>query len=256
MRPGDLVILIAYFGFPCDEAVCAQVKQQGAWVLADASQALLSTKIGQSADFVLYSPRKFLGVPDGGILQINHPAGWPDLSLQAPPADWWLKTFTAAILRRDFDGAPPRFPAGQGGKRQWLRLYQEAEREAPTGPYAMTELSRSLLLHYFDYPAIAAQRIANYRFLSTHLSEIALYPQLAPGVVPLGFPIRLRDQDRVRQLLFARAIYPPVHWPLAGWVPSEFTDSHRLSTEIMTLPCDQRYALADMESILQALQSC
>ena len=49
----------------------SEVKKCGAWLLEDACQALLSDEVGRFSDFVLYSPRKFLGVPDGGVLVSN-----------------------------------------------------------------------------------------------------------------------------------------------------------------------------------------
>jgi hypothetical protein len=73
---------------------------------------------------------------------------------------------------------------------------------------------------------------------------------LPDGVVPLGFPVRLKERDRVRQALFDARIYPPVHWPIAEVVPNEFGASHQLATEIMTLPCDQRYGAPDVERMV------
>jgi hypothetical protein len=83
------------------------------------------------------------------------------------------------------------------------------------------------------------------------LGDIALFPGLSPEVVPLGFPIRVRNRDQIRQALFEHDIYPPVHWPIQGIVPAEFRDSHRLSAEIMTLLCDQRYSRQDMDRMAQ-----
>ena len=73
-----------------------------------------------------------------------------------------------------------------------------------------------------------------------------MFPQLG-SIVPLGFPLRVLERDRVRDALFDQEIYPPVHWPLKGVVPRRFVESHRLSAEILTLPCDQRYCPDDME---------
>ncbi|MDH3446366.1 MAG: hypothetical protein OEN50_20780, partial [Deltaproteobacteria bacterium] len=64
VRDKDLVVLVDYFGFPCDAKILENVRNRGAWVLRDASQSLLSKVEPDSADFVLYSPRKFIGVPD------------------------------------------------------------------------------------------------------------------------------------------------------------------------------------------------
>ena len=236
---GDLVILIDYFGFPCDWSCAIRARERGAWVLEDACQALLSRKVGRFSDFLLFSPRKFLGVPDGGIVSLNCEVEFHGIDLESPPADWWLNAFEATVLRREFDL--------HGGSRRWFGLFQEADAEGPIGRYAMSELSKKLLMHSFDYSTVAQKRIDNYQVLADKLGEFAVFPNLSTGVVPLGCPIRLKNRDHCKQILFDHEIYPPVHWPIQGIVPEEFTDSHRLAAEIMTLPCDQRYDRSDMK---------
>lgn len=239
VRPGDLVILVDYFGFPCDTRCAKEAKRLGAWILEDAVQALLSQEVGRFADFVLFSPRKYVGVPDGGILLLNRELDWSGLEPLASPAEWWLRALQATVLRREFDR--------HGGNREWFEMFQHVEYEGPIGYYAMSELSRTLLLNSFDYEAIAQRRRDNYGYLCQVLPEIALFPLLSSTVVPLGFPIRLRNRDAVRQVLFDHQIYPPIHWPIENLVPARFYASHRLAGEIMTLPCDQRYGQSDME---------
>jgi dTDP-4-amino-4,6-dideoxygalactose transaminase len=239
IEPNDIVILIDYFGFPCNRSYITRVKEQGAWILEDACQALLSGGVGRFADFVLFSPRKFVGVPDGGILLSNGKGDLCSIDLKRPPSRWWNKALRAAVMRRRFDT--------HGGSRRWLELFQEVELECPTGPYAMSDVSKKILMNGFDRPAIARRRVANYQILAEELGRVTLFPDLSSDVVPLGFPIRVKNRDRVRQTLFVHEIYPPIHWPIQGIVPERFRDSHRLATEIMTLPCDQRYDSDDME---------
>jgi len=246
VRPEDLVVLVDFFGFPLDKGCAIRAKKQGAWILEDACQALLSGEVGQFSDFVLYSPRKFLGVPDGGVLILNHKIEFDSIKLKSPPVDWWLTAFSAAVLRREFDL--------HGGSRHWSKLFQETETEFPIGPYAMSELSEMLLKHTFDFSTIAQRRIENYQLLADSLSNLALFPTLPNKVVPLGFPIRVKKRDSVRESLFDNEIYPPVHWPIQGIVPKRYKDSHRLSAKIMTLPCDQRYNIRDMERIAQVVR--
>ena len=246
VRPGDLVIFIDYFGFPLEANWAARIKEQGGWVLEDASQALLSRNVGQHSDFTLSSPRKFLGVPDGGILTSREPFDLKGIEFAPPPAKWWLKSFTARMLRRDFDH--------NGEDRSWFALNQQVEAENPIGPYAMSEFSGVLLQAGFDYPAIIQKRIENYNILANQLGRIALFPVLPPLVTPLGFPVRLVDRDRVRNHLYEHRIYPPVHWPIKDVVPAEFRDSHKLAAEIMTLPCDQRYNREDMDRMAQRIK--
>lgn len=246
VRPNDLVVLIDYFGWPCDQQAIAAVQERGAWAIEDACQALLSTHVGRATDIVLYSPRKFLGVPDGGILLARGPvASQLAANLDAPPAEWWLIALAATQLRREFDRC--------GGDRQWFELFQRAEAHSPCASYAMSDLTRAMLRQSFDYAAIARRRVANYRRLAERLGEFALMPELPQEVVPLGFPARFGNRDRARSALFAQEIYPPVHWPTDGWVPERFEASHRLAREIMTLPCDQRYEVEDMDRIADAV---
>ena len=237
--PGDLAILVDYFGFATDAGLMAALMQAGVLVLHDRSQALLSDSPKVVADFVLYSPRKLIGVADGGIL---HARRRIDRDGLAPiPADCFGPLFAAVLQRRDFDiGA---------GDRQWRALFAQGQAHMPIGRYAMSDLSSSLLHRAFDYEAIARRRRANYETLSARLARVALLPDLEPGSVPLGFPVIVSQRDRVRDHLFSHDIYPPVHWPLTGIVPEAFHESHFLATRIMTLPCDQRYAPADMEYI-------
>jgi hypothetical protein len=239
LQQGDLVILIDYFGFSCDSACAVQARERGAWVLEDASQALLSGNVGRFSDFVVYSPRKFVGVPDGGIMCINCDAHFQGVDFETPPSEWWLSAFLASLLRREFDI--------HGGTRPWFELFQKTEPNSPIGPFAMSELSRVLLLNSFDYSTIAHRRVDNYLALADKLGGFALFPCLPDQTVPLGFPIRTKERDKVRQALFAHEIYPPVHWPIQGTVPKEYGDSHKLASEIMTLPCDQRYDRDDMD---------
>ena len=119
----------------------------------------------------------------------------------------------------------------------------------------MTELTCAVLTHCLDYEAIAARRRDNFRLLAGALESFAVFADVPAGVVPLGFPIRHAQRDRVRQALFAQQIYPPVHWDLGGRVPALFAESHRLSREIMTLPCDQRYDRGHMQRIAACVRS-
>jgi len=241
---GDLVFFIDYFGFPFDRQLGTYVKSKGAWVLEDACQALLSSHVGGLSDYVLFSVRKWIGVPDGGILRVHDSHPLIDHPLGSPPSLWWLKALQASLLRREFDEGLPG--------NDWFKLFREAEDTAPTGPYTMSHLSRAVIEYSVDYSVITQRRRDNYQSLLEKLAPYAVYPHLEPGVVPLGFPVRVANRNEVRERLFNQSMYPPVHWLIEGVIPSQFKDSHRLSRDIMTLPCDQRYGPEDMERMAEA----
>ncbi len=237
LLPGDLVVIIDYFGFSCEGFVITKAQARGAYVLEDASQALLSSHVGIQADFVIYSPRKTVGVSDGGILKYKKEYELPAPVLFSPPEHWWIPALESVIDRREFDK--------HGGERRWYELFRRLEDTYPLGPYRMSELSEVLLKNGFDYSAIAEARRANYECLAQSLSDFAIFKNLDEDTVPMGFPIRLKQRDVARQTLFEHDIYPPIHWQIGDCVPPQFADSHRLSADIMTVPCDQRLSLED-----------
>jgi hypothetical protein len=197
-------------------------------VIEDGSQDFFAAyREKPQADYLLLSPRKFMGVPDGGILiALNSPAPWSKgLDLHTPPADWFEKAMAACEGRR------------RSEESHWYEAFVESERTAPIGPYHMSEISRRMIdnIPVNDW---AAARRRNYQHVVMRLAEFALQPTLASDQVPLGCPIRCKMRDAIRLELFNSRIFPPVHWPLPD---------HRLSAKIMTLPTDQRYSEEDMD---------
>ncbi|MBA2372379.1 MAG: hypothetical protein H0V71_12145 [Chloroflexi bacterium] len=236
----DLVVVIRYFGFPCAGDVVARAQHEGAWILDDACQALLSER-PDDRQLTLYSPRKFIGVPDGGILQIPTGIELADTAFDAAPSRWWKVSMQASRGRRRFDDGV--------GDRSWFTAFQESEARSPVEPYAMSGVTDTLLRGALPWSDIAQRRIENFATLLERLEAWALFGHRPAGVVPLGFPIRVPDRERVLARLLANDIYPPVHWPVPADVPRRFADSRRLASEILTLPCDQRYVRSEMERV-------
>lgn len=247
VKSGDIVVLIDYFGFPLDSKIASLVKEQEGWVLEDACQALLSEHVGRYSDFILFSPRKYIGVPDGGIVVSCCDVVFDDVELRPAPSDWWLKMLESAVNRREFDQ--------HGGERHWYQLFQETNEMTPCGYFRMSELARQLMLFVYDYQEIARSRIENYLVLTDELPEFAVFPELPSGTVPLGFPVKDRQRDCTRHALFREQIYPPVHWAILGSVPEVFQASHKLAAHIMTLLCDQRYSVDEVRRMAYVFTS-
>jgi len=247
VQTGDMAVFIDYFGFNMWGQYGKRVKERGGRVVEDACQAMLNLRFSEYADYVIASPRKFIGVPDGGILLAQNEASLPLGNLPPPPPEWWLDALKASQLRAEFDR--------HGGDRQWFELFRKTDPHGPVEPARMSELSSLLLDHAFDYECITATRRRNFNQLAAALPEFALFLELSDDVVPLGFPVRVRERDNIAQGLRGHEIYPPVHWLIRNIVPEEYQNSHRLSGEIMTFPCDQRYSSEDLNRLVQAFKS-
>lgn len=245
---GDMVLIIDYFGFDLFRETMAAVKKKGAWTVQDAAHSLLSTFDRTYADFVLYSPRKLLGVPDGGILQTRCSKDLSSIKLSPAPADLAMKSIKAFINRTLFD---------QGGNTIWFEDYQESERANHAGYYRMSDITSNLLSSAINYEGPARQRRLNYERLADALSDVALFKSLPSDVVPLGFPVLLDNRNQVRESLYEKNIFCPIHWEIGDFVSDAFPTSHMISNQILTLLCDQRLSedlLATMIKTVKGLQ--
>jgi hypothetical protein len=240
IRPGDFLVLIHYFGFPQGLALAAKAHARGALVIEDASQALFLKQQFPGSTCVLYSPRKFLGVPDGAIMVSDRETGTGGMSLVEPPQDWWKLAVAMSLKRRDFDLT--------GQQNNWFDLFRRTESDIPVGAYRASQLSR-IVLEGMDYGLIKARRRTNYACLLKHLKQYALFTEYKESSAPLGFPVRVprRLRDPVLLHLHKAGIFAPVHWPCEAFVPPSFRASHEIATTVLTLLCDQRYAESDME---------
>jgi len=241
----DLFLFIDYFGFPFEKTIIKKVKSRNCPIFRDCTQALFHNWKHDDCDFYIYAPRKFLGIPDGGILYCKDELMIHQPDPSSPHIETFYKLFCALIMRREFDK--------YGGDRKWFELYQEGEKELQAGNQNMSDISILLLKYAFNYEEIKRKRRLNYHTLNQKLSEYAVFPNESPNAVPIGYPISIKHRDQVRFELFKRNIYPPIHWDIKDIVPKRFHESHHLSQSIMTLPCDQRYSEDDMNYVADSL---
>lgn len=240
VEPMDVVLVIHYFGFSNFTLPAAKLAFRGAVIIEDASQALFVRKHYQESLSIIYSPRKFLGVPDGGVLATLGRHRVHDQSLESPPTEWWKDALAVTRMRREFDLL--------GGENTWFSLFRHVEDTFPLGAYRASDLARELIEGGVDYKYMRRSRRDNYLALAERLRKFALFPVLDDQTVPLGFPVCIDagQRDQILDSLYSQRIYPPVHWRLDGIVPEEYDDSHLLSRRVLTLICDQRYTIADM----------
>jgi hypothetical protein len=246
IKTGDAVLVISYFGVPVDIEIYGILKSKGAIIIEDLSQSFY-VKPKSIADFTIFSLRKFFAIPDGGVVISHGEQGlheWPYVPEEDTSfAHYSLEAIAGrSLYNSEFDDS-----------REWFSTFQLAESMMPTGLHPMSKFSQLQLASAIDFENDWDKRVLNFNFLFSKLEEIALINDMK-GSAPVGFPIVLDSRDRIRAALFMHNIYPPIHWEIDGVVPSEFPESHQLSSRIMTLPCDGRYDLADMERMVSVLK--
>lgn len=239
LRPGDLVLALHAFGRPAAALVTlAAARSDVTWVEDCAQAADIATP--HWAPFRLYSPRKLLGVADGGLL-VDRDGALPAPRL-APAAS--ARLHHAGLLRR-------RHEADNAG---WYAAFRRAEAAMGVSDRAMSARSLAQLAATPLAPMATARR-RNYARLHAGLSDLALWPEAAPAWAPLGFPVRVAEAATLGAALARQRIFAPRHWALlATDTPPPIEAA--LSRQLLTLPCDQRYGTADMERVIAAVRDC
>jgi len=244
-KAGDLVLVVAYFGLPLGQGVCATLAQRpDLQVVEDRAQAISGAAASVSA-WTLFSPRKLLGVADGGLLIARDAASAPPQpSATADPEALW-----AAAKLRAADPAGAR-------NAEWHAANQAKEAAMTASPEAMTDESRAILAAA-PLSDLAARRLENWRTLDASLRRWSALPA-DPAAPPLGYVLRLEPgtRDRLRSALNAERIFAAVHWPAIAAPAADFPREAQWTRELLTLPCDHRYGSPEMARIADCVTAC
>lgn len=233
--PDDWVLCVDYFGLSAPRVAEASLRFGAHRVLVDASQSLYyQPPVGGS---VVFSPRKFVGVPDGGLVRTPLPLGLP-----AGPDEAASRARCQHLATRS---------AGQ--VETGYTQFQQAEASlAGCVPQALSNHTRAMLGR-IDFAQVAIRRRENYRTLAQGLAGGGFkLIDMAEGMVPLCFPISEVDAPLLRRKLLQRRIFTPTYWADAN-VPETDHIALKLRDNTLYLPCDQRYDANDMQTIIQAL---
>lgn len=231
LGPNEVMILVNYFGL-CAPAVEAQLTAaQSDAVVVDNSQAYFQAPFRALAN--IYSPRKFLPVPDGGFIETAEQLRQDHLGDAES-----LRRFSYLLQRV---GAPPE-------ATRTLYLASEMSLEGPSFS-AMSDVTRAWIRAQ-DQNTIRARRRSNYRILARRFPNSGLNLEMGDQV-PLCFPLSVGDGPGLHRLLLAERIFCPRYWPEVQPV-NAFEAS--LIDRCVFLPIDHRYSESDMNRIADKVE--
>lgn len=239
-RPGDLLLVIAAFGLPVDEPTRAFIaRRPDLFVVEDRAQAL-DPGVETCADWTLYSPRKLLGVADGGLLVARDAE--PILPRPGGAADAERLWHAADLRARDTHALDSPL---------WHAANQAKEAAMTVSDQAMTPDSLAIL-HATPMSSLTQPRLNNWRTLDAHLRQwSAQSPD--PTAPPLGYVLDLEPdtRDRLRSHLNAARVFAAVHWPALVSPAGAFPREHSWTRRLLTLPCDHRYGEMEMTAVAE-----
>lgn len=238
MTAGDLVLVVAWFGQPVGSGAQAFIRRRpDLCVVEDRAQAL-DAGPASSGVWTLYSPRKLLGVADGGLLVAPAGATTIPQPTRSPDA---VALWHASLLRH-------ADPLGLNNA-VWHRANQGREAAMAVTSEAMTARSLAMLAHT-SLVSLTEPRLANWRLLDRTLHRWSALP-VDPKVPPLGYVLRVEPdaRDRLLQGLHEDRIFAAVHWPEIAAPAADFARETQWTRELITLPCDHRYGEPEMARI-------
>jgi dTDP-4-amino-4,6-dideoxygalactose transaminase len=244
-RGGDVILGVNYFGSaPPPEFVDFAMTRSDLWFVEDCAQSI-DTGTAPWGHWRLYSPRKVIGVPDGGLVVAARPTATARLETTAT---FDIGVFEAA-LRRFEDEAETQ-------NAVWHSSNQARESATSVSHAGMSRLSRRLV-ELLDPAPIIERRRANCAVLQERLGGLAVLHERTPGYVPFGLPIRLAAEwcDALVAALAAEGIFAARHWRDLPSPAEIFVTEHSLARELVTLPCDQRYDADDMSRVAAATEA-
>ena len=243
LRPGDAVLGVDYFGAP--SAVLpdlAPAFPDIVWI-QDRAQAMWPDP-APWGDYILYSLRKVVGAPDGGVLVCRGDA--------IPPPSWApdddVSRLQPAKLRADD-------PLGIRNDL-WFPAYQAAEAAMTSTPRPMSALSQAVI-EGLDTTAISGRRRRNAQALLEAVGDAALFggERLLAGA-PLGVPVLTEDAGATAAYMAGQRIFCARHWAKLPSPAVDFPSEHALSRRLLTLPCDHRYGAPDMARVAETFLAC
>ncbi len=249
------VLFVNYFGFMQDsytKECLKKLRDNGITIIEDITHSMFS-KGEYIGDYAVGSIRKWIGIPDGGIVIQNTKKNNLRINIESQNNDFTTNRFIGHILKNQYI-KDEKIP-----KELYMDFLKRAEEQLneKTAINSISNISKSMLNKY-DYDELIFKRRKNYSFLikalETNSNIKILFSHMGEDICPIGCALVVESRDDLRRFLASKGIYCPIHWEFSEEIDKvEFHDSYKLSTQIITIPCDQRYDLGDMKYILDAI---
>ncbi len=252
----DAVLLMDYFGFSDPETLkeAEFCKKNRIPLIVDATQTAFSLlETYELCDYLVCSYRKWT---DSLCAAVYCRDGF-SVPFSADQAPEYTEQWRSACREKAV-----YLQTGSGDKQQFLDQYSAANHLlAEKHEHLAASASEIQNLKHISSDFLRQRRRQNAQFLMEYIESKAdgparlLFPQMREEDCPLFVPVLLPEEERakIRSRLIAQKIYCPVHWPVDRNYPHLETTLHR---EEMSLICDQRYTLSDMERTAYHLYHC
>lgn len=228
LKEDEYLLYTNYYGIK-DSYVCELDKIYSNKLIVDNAQALYCPSTQKS----LYSPRKYVGIPDGGI-------AFTDKTLLDITEIDNSHDRTSHLLKRIDLGATEGYADFRTNSA--LLKNQPIRR--------MSNLTQALI-GSVNFEDIKIRRRRNFSILHTALckSNNLIIPDMESFACPLVYPY-FTEEETLKERLIEKKIFVATYWPnVFEWCKKD-TLEYQLASRIIALPIDQRYGEKEMNYII------
>lgn len=232
LKDDEYIIVNNYFGIKGKYVNKLSLKYKTQLIIDNSQAYFEPTHIGERA---FYSPRKFVGVPDGGMAFTSGEYKITDTDVSYDRCSHLLKRIDAGAS------------AGYGD------FHRNSETLTNAPLMKMSHLTETLLLS-IDYDDVMMKRKANYDILREALegSNLLKTPSSKDVACPMVYPYMTED-TALRSHLINNKIFVATYWPNVLRECATGGTEYRLANEILPLPIDQRYGEKEMKFIIKTI---
>ncbi len=236
LKEGEFLLYTNYFGIK-EKYVDFLASRYGGRLIVDNALALYSP--ARSGVASLYSPRKFSGLPDGGVAVMDAALPLPE------PEERDVSLPDAVFLLECLEQGPERASAA----------CERNERRLQNAPLRRMSRLTERLINGIDYGQAQKRRMDNFLFLHErlgHLNRLSVEPDSLSA--PFCYPFWTAFPE-LRNVLIDERILIPLLWrEILEEAPAGSLE-RKLALHLLPLPVDQRCGLQDMERVARAVES-
>lgn len=234
LQDGEYLLYTNYYGIK-DAYVHLVVKGYGERVIIDNAQALYCSAV---AAHQFYSPRKYLGMPDGGIAVTSV----PDYSASLPQD----KSFDrCSHLLKRLESAPS----------EGFNDFKENSRKIESAPLSKMSAISHGIFTTVDLESVKRKRKENFERMHDALgaSNRLDIPSKNDYRCPLVYPLLLENGNELKKKLIAQSVFVATYWPNVFEWCKPMDLEYKYAKDILPLPVDQRYGEEEMEFIIKEI---
>ena len=258
-RP-SMAVFMEYGGTDLTEEeleTIGRLKRAGCVTVVDRSQNLYSKRRDPEVDFYCGSLRKWYCIPDGGYLERNGELPLPPV----PEAGTYNDVYAAACAAMMFvNGLAQRTKIAQYMELSFFfrKLSTSYVCCQPVRERNMWEYSKAVYLREQARDEIYQQRrMENFRYVSQRIQSLTVVRLVCPEPTSAPFYVHVYTQDRqaLSRYLRSKGISTWTYWSKPDIFGTLDAQTEYIFAHIVSLPCDQRYTLEDMEKLCDALEA-